>query len=57
MNQPKPRVNLHDKQEELRAFLSLQKIDYTENRIQFYQEIETSLHPMQMLFMQFGIAS
>ena len=40
MNQTKPRMNSHDKQEELRAFLALHKIDYTENRIQFYQEIE-----------------
>ena len=40
MNQGKPRMNSHDKQEELRAFLALQKLDYTENRIQFYQDIE-----------------
>ena len=30
----------HDKQEELRAFLNLQKINYTENRIRFYQDVE-----------------
>lgn len=40
MNQTKLRMNSHDKQEELRAFLVLHKIDYTENRIQFYQDIE-----------------
>jgi len=40
MNQIKLRMNSHDIQEELRAFLALHKIDYTENRIQFYQDIE-----------------
>ena len=30
----------HEKQEELRAFLALRKIHYTENRIQFYQDVE-----------------
>ena len=33
-------MNSHDKQEELRAFLAQQKINYTENRIQFYKDIE-----------------
>ena len=40
MNQSKPRMNSHNKQEELRAFLALQKINYTENRVQFYQDID-----------------
>ena len=40
MSQTKSKMNSHDKQEDLKAFLALQKIDYTENRIQFYQDIE-----------------